>query len=90
VADLAAAGAERELPFLMHVDVNGRDCWVRGRMDVAVPTGEDGSGTPRVVDYKYASWHDGAEERYEIQMTAYALALMKATGTIAPPSNSGI
>ena len=32
---------------------------------------------PRVIDYKYASWRDGAEAEYEIQMTAYCLAVMK-------------
>jgi len=33
---------------------------------------------PRVVDYKYAVWREGCESDYEIQMTTYALALMKA------------
>ena len=67
---------EREMPFIMHIDVDGKDCWVRGRMD-AVVTGS----VPRVVDYKYAVWHEGAEATYHIQMTAYSLALMKALGT---------
>jgi ATP-dependent helicase/nuclease subunit A len=77
--DLSAASPERELPFIMHVNVNGQDCWVRGRMDAAA-TGDGNGGTPRVVDYKYARWREGGEANYEIQMTAYALALMKATG----------
>jgi CRISPR/Cas system-associated exonuclease Cas4 (RecB family) len=45
-------------------------------MDAVVP-----SRVPRVIDYKYASWRHGGEASYEIQMTAYALALMKALGT---------
>jgi hypothetical protein len=36
---------------------------------------------PRVIDYKYALWRESAEADYEIQMTAYALALMKALET---------
>ena len=35
---------------------------------------------PRVIDYKYARWRDGAEANYGVQMTAYSLALMKALG----------
>jgi ATP-dependent helicase/nuclease subunit A len=76
--ELAGASPERELPFIMHVDVDGKDCWVRGRMDAAVSM--EGA-MPRVIDYKYALWREGAEANYEIQMTAYALALMKALGT---------
>ena len=45
-------------------------------MDAAV-AGE----VPRVIDYKYAAWREGGEANYEMQMTAYALALMKAAGT---------
>ena len=76
--ELASEFPERELPFIMHVGVNGADCWVRGRMDVAVVSGN--GGIPRVIDYKYAMWHEGAEADYEIQMTSYALALMKGIG----------
>jgi ATP-dependent exoDNAse (exonuclease V) beta subunit len=75
--DLNTAGPERELPFIAHLDVDGKDCWVRGRMDAVVA----GPGVPRVIDYKYAVWREGAEETYDIQMTAYALALMKALET---------
>jgi ATP-dependent helicase/nuclease subunit A len=74
--DLSSASPERELPFIMHLSVGGKDCWVRGRMDAAV-AGE----VPRVIDYKYATWREGGEANYEMQMTAYALALMKAAGT---------
>jgi ATP-dependent helicase/nuclease subunit A len=75
--DLAAAVPERELPFIAHLDVDGKDCWIRGRMDAVVA----GPGVPRVIDYKYAVWREGAGETYDIQMTAYALALMKALRT---------
>jgi CRISPR/Cas system-associated exonuclease Cas4 (RecB family) len=34
-----------------------------------------------VIDYKYATWREGAETSYDVQMTAYSLALMKALGT---------
>ena len=36
---------------------------------------------PRVIDYKYAAWREGGEVSYEIQMTAYCLAVMKALET---------
>jgi ATP-dependent exoDNAse (exonuclease V) beta subunit len=69
---LARADVARELPFIMHVKAGSHDCFVRGRMD-AVASGE----LPRVIDYKYALWREGAEMQYEIQMTAYCLAVMK-------------
>jgi ATP-dependent helicase/nuclease subunit A len=75
--DLASASPERELPFIMHMLVNGNDCWVRGRMDAAIALDPE-NGLPRVIDYKYAVWREGVEANYEIQMTVYALALMKA------------
>lgn len=71
--DLEAGLPERELPFLLREEIGGYDCWIHGRMDAAVA-----SDPPRVVDYKYALWHEGAERDYDIQMTVYALALMKA------------
>ena len=71
--ELSAASPEREMPFIMHLNVAGNDCWIRGRMDAVVL-----AEGPKVVDYKYATWHEGAESHYEAQMTAYALALMKA------------
>jgi ATP-dependent helicase/nuclease subunit A len=70
---LSAGMPEREMPFIMHLAVSGRDCWVRGRMDAVVP-----ADPPRVIDYKYALWREGAESGYDIQMTAYSLALMKS------------
>jgi len=79
--DLASASSERELPFIMHVHVNGTECWVRGRMDAALAAEGNGKALPRVIDYKYALWFEGGEAKYDIQMTAYALALMKALGT---------
>jgi len=44
-------------------------------MDAVVP-----GDPPRVIDYKFALWKQGGEAIYEIQMTAYCLALMKSTG----------
>jgi ATP-dependent exoDNAse (exonuclease V) beta subunit len=79
--ELAALGPERELPFMMYVSANGNDCWIRGRMDAAVVFDSSGSSVPRVVDYKYALWHEGADAFYEMQMISYALALMKAVNT---------
>jgi ATP-dependent helicase/nuclease subunit A len=73
---LVSAAPERELPFISHLKVDGKDCWVRGRMDAVVAS----DGIPRVIDYKYAVWREGAETAYDIQMTAYALAVMKALG----------
>jgi hypothetical protein len=74
--DLESANPERELPFLIHLRVDYKDCSIRGRIDAAV-AGE----VPRVIDYKYALWRDSAETAYHTQMTAYGLALMKALGT---------
>jgi CRISPR/Cas system-associated exonuclease Cas4 (RecB family) len=74
--DLASAMPEREMPFMMHISVDGKECWVRGRMDATVV-----SGVPRVVDYKYATWKDGAEAGYDVQIVTYSLALMKALDT---------
>jgi ATP-dependent exoDNAse (exonuclease V) beta subunit len=71
--DLASAAPEREMPFMMHFAVDGQDCWVRGRMDATVI-----SEVPRIIDYKYARWKEGAESGYEVQIMTYALALMKA------------
>jgi CRISPR/Cas system-associated exonuclease Cas4 (RecB family) len=66
---------ERELPFIMHVRAGDRNCYVRGRMDAVVS-----DDPPRVIDYKYAAWNEGAQRDYEVQMTAYCLALMKSSG----------
>ena len=73
---LDTADPERELAFMIHLDVDGRDCWVRGRMD-AVVAGD----IPRVIDYKYARWREGDEDSYDLQLTAYCVALMKSLGT---------
>jgi CRISPR/Cas system-associated exonuclease Cas4 (RecB family) len=58
---------------MMHFAVDGQDCWVRGRIDATVI-----SEVPRIIDYKYARWKEGAESGYEVQIMTYALALMKA------------
>ena len=66
---------QRELPFIMYVRAGGKDCFVRGRMDAVVL--ED---SPRIIDYKFASWKPGAEDTYRMQMAAYSLAVMKSSG----------
>jgi hypothetical protein len=58
--DLASASPEREMPFMMHIGVDGSNCWVHGRMDAAVAPE---NGVPRVIDYKYAAWREGGEAR---------------------------
>jgi CRISPR/Cas system-associated exonuclease Cas4 (RecB family) len=72
---LPSSSVERELPFIMNVRAAGHDCFVRGRMDAVIP-----GNPPRVVDYKFSLWRDDAESTYEIQMTAYSLAVMKSLG----------
>jgi CRISPR/Cas system-associated exonuclease Cas4 (RecB family) len=72
---LTKVDVERELPFIMHLRAGDRNCYVRGRMDAVVS-----DDPPRVIDYKYATWNERAETDYEIQMTAYCLALMKSSG----------
>src|SRR5262249_40132969 len=73
--ELTAAFVERELPFMICIRAAGQDCFIRGRMDAAVA-----GDPPRDIDYKYAVWKEGREPNYEVQMTAYALALMKSAG----------
>jgi hypothetical protein len=73
--DLSTADAERELTFMMHLQVAGRECMIRGRMDALVV-----AQLPRIVDYKYANWQQNAEVEYELQMATYCLATMKALG----------
>jgi superfamily I DNA/RNA helicase len=68
---LSKSDVARELPFIMHMEVGGRECFVRGRMDAVIS-----GNPPRVIDYKYAPWREGAESEYEVQMAAYCLAVM--------------
>ena len=68
---LSKSDVARELPFIMHMEVGGRECFVRGRMDAVIS-----GNPPRVIDYKYAPWREGAESEYEVQMASYCLAVM--------------
>src|SRR4030095_8123271 len=68
---LSKMDVERELPFMMHLDAAGRDCFIRGRMD-AVTLGDP----PRIIDYKYALCREGAELKYDLHMATYRLATM--------------
>src|SRR5258705_1914368 len=61
---------------MMHLQAGARYGWVRGSMDAVV-----GGDVPRVIDYKYATWREGAEDAYDIQLTSYCLALMKSLNT---------
>jgi len=70
---LSKVDVERELPFMMHIQTAGKDCFIRGRMDAVIF-----SDPPRILDYKYAHWRAGAEAEYEIQMATYCLATMKS------------
>ncbi len=70
---LQASSPECEMPFMLFLRIANRDCWIRGRMD-AVVAGD----TPRVIDYKYSLWREGADEAYDIQLSCYCLSLMKA------------
>src|SRR5207245_8986311 len=65
---LSSASPERELPFLMHLEAGGKDCWIRGRMDAVVV-----ADVPKVIDCKYAACQEGAERDYEVQLTGYSL-----------------
>ena len=71
--DLVETDPECELPFVIHQEVDGVDCFVRGRIDALVP-----SKRPRVIDYKFSRWKPGSDDPYQIQMTCYALAAMKS------------
>jgi ATP-dependent exoDNAse (exonuclease V) beta subunit len=69
----------REVPFLLRLAGDGTpDAYLVGAIDALV-TGRRGEGVV-VVDYKYAAPRPGAEERYRLQLLAYALAARRAHG----------
>jgi len=63
----------RELPFLLRLD-GTPPCYLEGAMDALVVDGDEVD----VLDFKYARHHPGAEERYRVQLVAYALAATRA------------
>jgi ATP-dependent exoDNAse (exonuclease V) beta subunit len=75
--NLAGVAIEREIPFMVAVSDAERDSTslIRGRIDAVA-----GLDPPRVIDYKFARWREGAEITYRPQMLAYCLAVMKSAG----------
>ncbi|MEY2667673.1 MAG: hypothetical protein RJA59_311, partial [Pseudomonadota bacterium] len=74
LAAAARAGAlRRELPFLLRIE-GAPPCHLDGAMDALV-VNDDGV---EILDFKYARPRPGAEERYRVQLAAYALAASRA------------
>ena len=63
----------REVPFLLRLD-GGPACYLDGALDALIVN----DGEIEILDYKYARHHPGAEERYRVQLAAYALAASRA------------
>ncbi len=74
---LAAAFREgslrREIPFLLRLE-GAPPCYLEGALD-ALMVNDD---AVEILDFKYASHHPGAEERYRVQLAAYSLAASRA------------
>jgi ATP-dependent helicase/nuclease subunit A len=76
LAGWARKGAlRREIPFLLRLD-GAPACYLDGAIDALI---ESGDGV-EVLDFKYARYHPGAEDRYRLQLEAYALAASRAHG----------
>ena len=74
LATASRSGAlRRELPFLLRLD-GEPPCHLDGAVD-ALLVGNDGV---EILDFKYARPRPGAEERYRVQLAAYALAVTRA------------
>jgi hypothetical protein len=65
----------REVPFLLRLP-GSPPCYVDGTIDALAATADG----VEVLDFKYAPYHPGAEERYRVQLAAYALAASRAFG----------
>jgi len=63
----------REVPFLLRLDGEPA-CYLDGALDALIVNDE----AVDILDYKYARHHPGAEERYRVQLAAYALAASRA------------
>ena len=63
----------RELPFVVRIE-GAPPCYLDGALDALI-VNDDGV---EVLDFKYARHHPGAEERYRVQLAAYALAASRA------------
>jgi hypothetical protein len=76
LAERARAGSlRREVPFLLRLP-GSPPCYVDGVIDALAVD----AGGVEVLDFKYAPYHPGAEERYRVQLAAYALAASRAFG----------
>jgi ATP-dependent helicase/nuclease subunit A len=67
----------REVPFHLHLQGAGLELFIRGRMDAVAMS----HGIPAVIDHKYAHFDRHKEAGYEVPMTIYALAVMRALGS---------
>ena len=74
LAAAARGGAlRRELPFVVRLE-GAPDCYLDGALDALIVNDD----RVEVLDFKYARHHPGAEERYRVQLAAYALAAARA------------
>jgi ATP-dependent exoDNAse (exonuclease V) beta subunit len=64
----------REVPFHLHIQGEALELFVRGRMDAVISRDE----SPVVIDHKYAHFDRHKEAGYEVPMSIYALAAMRA------------
>ena len=76
LAGWARAGSlRREVPFLLRLP-GSPPCYLDGTIDALAVE----AGGVQIIDFKYARYHPGAEERYRVQLAAYALAASRAFG----------
>ena len=76
LAGWARSGSlRREAPFLLRLP-GSPPCYLDGTID-ALAVNPEGV---EILDFKYAPYHPGAEERYRLQLAAYALAASRAFG----------
>jgi len=76
LAGWARAGSlRREVPFLLRLP-GSPPCYLDGAIDALAVE----AGGVQVIDFKYAPYHPGDEERYRVQLAAYALAASRAFG----------
>jgi ATP-dependent exoDNAse (exonuclease V) beta subunit len=78
LAGWARTGAlRREVPFLLRLP-GSPSVYLDGAIDALAVQPE----RVEVLDFKYALYHPGAEERYRVQLAAYALAASRAFGAL--------
>ena len=74
LAGWARSGSlRREVPFLLRLP-GSPPCYLDGTIDALAVHAEG----VEVLDFKYAPYHAGSEERYRLQLAAYALAASRA------------